>query len=318
MTRPSRPARLLAGAGLVVVLAGCAGSGGAEQSSAGSARSAAGSAAAPMAAPDAGKAAAAGPAVTGVTASGGTPATGLDDAATADRSRIRTAALDVEVKDLDRAAAVVRSAATAAGGYVGSEEDGTKQAVLVLRVPEPRLDLAVAAVVATGKELDRRTSDQDVTGDLADLASRTATAQASVARVRTLLAKASSLQDVVLLEGELTKREADLEAAQARQRSLAGQATLATLTATLTTPGAPVPVRPAPGFLSGLRSGWHALAVSTVAVLTVLGAVLPILVVLIAIGVPAYLLLRRFRPRRAAVAAPAPAAQVATDGGPVP
>src|SRR3954468_14238052 len=67
------------------------------------------------------------------------------------------------------------------------------ESVIVLRVPEADLDRALALVTGpggVGKELDRTTSAQDVTGDLADLASRVSTQQASVARVRALLASA--------------------------------------------------------------------------------------------------------------------------------
>ena len=45
-------------------------------------------------------------------------------------------------------------------------------------------------------------------------------AEASLARVRALLARAETISDVVALEGELARRQSDLEALQARQRVL--------------------------------------------------------------------------------------------------
>jgi len=260
---------------------------------------------------------------------------------------VRTAEVVVEVNQLATSAARVRAAAVGLGGLVSSEvttyaptglggvgtsSSGTPQdlssagsdtaggssgqvkpgtpgeSVIVVRVPVNSLDAALDKVSAIGKELARSSSSQDVTADLADLGSRVKTQQASVDRIRVLLARATSMQDIVLLEGQLTTREADLEALQARQASLADRADLSTLTVTLRTPEAKVadPVEDN-GFVAGLKSGWRAVLASTTLVLTVLGALLPLLIAGALIGVPAYLLIRRrARARAAARAAAAP------------
>jgi hypothetical protein len=186
--------------------------------------------------------------------------------------------------------------------------------VLVLRVPEPSLDRALDLVSGpggVGKELNRTTSAQDVTGDLADLDSRVSTQRASVTRVRALMNSAKSLNDVVLLESEVSKRESDLEALEARRATLADQADLATLTVDLRTPAAIPVTKPAPEanpFLKGLRAGWDAVAASTTVVVTVLGAVLPVAVVAALFGVPVLWVLRRRRTARVTPPADAPGA----------
>jgi len=238
---------------------------------------------------------------------------------------IRTAELTVEVRDLAVAAARVRATATGLGGSVSSETTGfgepaalkdtgsggtgpdvapTPQAaergesVLVLRVPEARLDSAIQEVGAVGTQLSRTSSSQDVTGDLADLSSRVSTQRASVARVRALLARARTLQEIVLLESETSKRESDLEALEARLAALGDQADLATLTVVLRTPeAAAAPATDELGFLTGLRNGWKAVLLSTSMVLTVLGALLPVVLVLGLVGIPALVLVRRRRDR---------------------
>jgi hypothetical protein len=191
----------------------------------------------------------------------------------------------------------------------------------VLRVPEASLDRALSLVggpAGVGKELSRSATAQDVTADLADLQSRTATQRASVERVRALLAKAGSLRDVVMLESEVTKREAELEALQARQAALADRADLATLTVDLRTPSADVPgsdPKDRNAFLQGLDSGWQALVGSMTVVLTVLGALLPLAVVVGLVGGPLlWALRRRRRGARPAPPAPAPAAPAPTPG----
>ena len=122
-----------------------------------------------------------------------------------------------------------------------------------------------------------------------------------MARTRELLAKAASVQDIVFIESELTKREGDLEALQARLKSLSDRADFATLTTDLQVSGTPAAAGgPSTGFLVGLREGWAALVASTNVVLTVLGALLPVAVVLAVVGYPAGVLLRSRSRRHAA------------------
>jgi hypothetical protein len=240
---------------------------------------------------------------------------------------IRTAQVTVEVSGrLNVAAAGVKQVAKQFGGHVESETTGLGDAVeqkpaegsdktpmaaqageslLVLRVPEPKLDDAIAAVTATpgGTVLSQTSSSQDVTGDIADLTSRVASQRASLDRVRALMARATSLQDVVTLEAELSRRQSDLEALESRLATVSDQADLATLTVLLRTPAAKES-EPDTGFLAGLESGWRAVQASTTVVLTVLGALLPVAVIAVLLGWPALRLLRR-RARRTPTPPPA-------------
>jgi hypothetical protein len=129
-------------------------------------------------------------------------------------------------------------------------------------------------------------SAQDVTDQLVDVHSRITSQQASVTRVRALLAKANSISDIVSIEGELTQREADLESLEQRSAELTGQVTMSTVTVQLGRSTGPPIVEPVQsgGFLAGLGSGWHAFVAALGAALVVVGAVLPFAVIL---GVPA-------------------------------
>jgi hypothetical protein len=240
-------------------------------------------------------------------------------------SLVRTAEITVEVKNVDAAARSVRTSAVALGGLVSNEstklplgpepvEDSDtasqvadQQSTITLRVPEPKMDDALTSIAKVGREVDRSTSSEDVTATIVDLDSRVTTQTRSVARVRALLDRANSLQDVVTLESELARRESDLESIQARQRALSDKAALATVTVNLRSAEAVAQAPEEAGFLAGLDSGWTALKASTTVVLTVLGAVLPIAVVIVVIGIPVYLLRRRFVSQ-----APAPGPSVAT------
>ena len=159
-------------------------------------------------------------------------------------------------------------------------------AVLTLRVPASKFTATMDALSHLGTELQRQVSTEDVTAAIIDVASRVKTQQASVDRIRTLLAQAKSVSEIVSIESELTRREADLESLQAQQRSLSDLSSLSTITVTFVGPEAAttaVKKDKNSGFVSGLKSGWHTFVSSVSVLLTILGALLPFLVV---VGVP--------------------------------
>jgi hypothetical protein len=239
-----------------------------------------------------------------------------------DRSIIYTGSINVRVSDVDAKAAEAITLAIAAGGFVAGDNRtvnaSRSEAHLVLRVPSEKFTTTVTQLGHLGKEENRALSTQDVTAEVVDLDARITVAQASVDRVRALLARAQNLNEIVQLESEVSRREADLESLKARQRKLGDLTALSTITAVLLGPDA-VGAKPAKkadtGFLAGLKGSWNALGTSLAALLTLLGVLLPWL---IALGLPTlavYWLLRRGgwtrrRDQRAPVApaidAPAP------------
>ncbi|MEU9236569.1 DUF4349 domain-containing protein [Streptomyces subrutilus] len=240
---------------------------------------------------------------------------------------IRTATLGIETQDVQQTLSAARTAAEGAGGYVGNEStrrggDGRMTSTLTLRVPGERYDAVLGAMEGSGKLLHRKVEAQDVTEKVADIGSRVASQQASVARVREMMGKASALSEVVMLESELSRRQSDLESLLAQQTALKDQTSLGTITLEVSEP----PAKPAaqekkekdPTFLGALHGGWEVFT-RLVRYLTVaVGALLPfaLAAALLALG---YRLYRKFRPappktgpapKRAAVpgARPAPSA----------
>lgn len=246
--------------------------------------------------------------------------------------RVRRADVTLEVADLATGAARVRRLAAEHDGYVSTEAVGLRaagdvpatlqppeapetfeasdaapwpplapgQALLVLRVPQARLDEAVASLAAIGTEVGRRSSERVVEADLVDLDARVAGATRSVTRVADLMAEAGSLDDVLALEVELARREGDLEALRARRDTLAGQAAQATLSVTLLTPGSVTAGGTAGGFAGGLAAGWSALMAAAAVALTAVGAALPFAAVAAVAVVPLLVRSRRRRGARAA------------------
>lgn len=196
---------------------------------------------------------------------------------------IRTAELQVRVKDSTKALAAARRAAERAGGHVAEESTervGERQldSHVVLRVPQEKYDEVLATLAGSGELLSRTSNATDVTDQVVDVESRIATQRASVTRVRALMDKADELADVVTLEGQLSTRQAELESLLARQASLKDRTTLATIELSLSeTAVAKDHDDGDPGFLDALEGGWDALVTSLRWTVVVLGAVAPFL-----------------------------------------
>jgi hypothetical protein len=213
------------------------------------------------------------------------------------RDVVRTAQLTVQVADPTAGSRGVRAAAAAAGGFVAEEQADSTGAWLTVRVPAAALDRLVDDLAATGTVLGRSARAQDATEQVVDLDSRVATQQASVTRVRALLAQATSIGDVVAVESELARREADLDSLQRRLATLRDRVALSTLTVELRGVATTEPPGPPPGFGTGLGAGWAGLKVVGAAVATAVGFLLPFLpLIALVIGVT-WVIVRRRRGR---------------------
>jgi hypothetical protein len=200
------------------------------------------------------------------------------------RSIVYNGSITVRVDDVNRAANELVGLATGAGGFVGGDQRtldaGKSTATLTLRIPADKFSKTLDDIshVAGVKEQSRQVSTEDVTGKVVDLAARIQAQQASVDRVRGLLAKAQTIAEITSVESELSRREADLESLKGQQRSLDDLTALSTIAVTVLGPEVVTQAKPKPaqgGFLGGLQKGWHAFATTIGVLLTVLGAVLP-------------------------------------------
>ena len=213
------------------------------------------------------------------------------------RDVVRTAQLTLQVSDPTAGSRGVRTAAAAAGGFVAEEQADATGAWLVVRVPVAALDRLVDDLASTGTVVARSARAQDATEQVVDLDSRVATQQASVTRVRALLAQATSIGDVVAVESELARREADLDSLQRRLATLRDKVALSTLTVELRGAATTEPSGPPPGFGTGLGAGWAGLKIVGAAVATATGFLLPFLpLIALVVGVT-WVIVRRRRGR---------------------
>jgi len=304
-------------AGLALIsmaaLAGCSG---------GSASSAASSAPA-LGAPDAHAAngAIASPAVAGAAsaASGSKSAAGSAGAgqdasaarlAPAGQQLIYTAQLTVRARYVDDAVSQATSIATAAGGYVSSENASSDPAQPSQSLATVTLKIPVAVYATTlselsgnalGTRLSLTQQTQDVTQQVADVSSRVASDEAAITQLRALLSRAGSVGDLLSVQNQIDSEESDLEAMQSQQNALNHETAYATVTLTVIGPKAAVKPKPKPapppGLVNGLAGGWHALRVAVSWLLAIIGAVAPFAAVAAVAGVVALWVRRRLAAR---------------------
>jgi hypothetical protein len=255
---------------------------------------------------------AAGPSKSDASGTTADPVTAANLAASQE-SLARRASIALQVKNIGQAVAKVRATTATAQGIVLSENIGTANgdtplaetakvtattyAEITISVPSTELDRVVGELGSVGTVIRSTSSSENVGGQIVDTTSRLQTMRVSVERVRAFLDDAKDLNQIVTLEAELTRRQADLEALEAQLASLKGSVARSPIQISLTTqPGAIVEEPDQAGFLVGLKKGWDAFTTSAGVMLTVLGALLPFLVLFALLGLPVWWFLRRRRP----------------------
>jgi uncharacterized protein DUF4349 len=248
--------------------------------------------------------------------------TGLAKLVLPARSIIYTANLSLRIKkgSVTTAADQASSLVTAAGGYVSGEQEiippgkqQVPQVYLTLKIPAAQYVPVLAQLKGLGRKISFSSHAVDVTQQVADVGSRVASAQAAIKQLRALLSKAGSVGELLSVQQSINRQESDLEALLAQQRALAHETSYATVTAVLVGHHARFvakPTKTSPGFLAGLKGGWHALVTVVSWLLTALGSALPFLIPVLLIGGIALQGRRRLARRKAPPASepPTPAA----------
>lgn len=221
------------------------------------------------------------------------------------RAVISTGTVTLESDDVAQARFEVQRVVDEFRGQISEEDTRTDRAGevqtsrLVLRVPSKEFD-AVLAELGTVAELRSATrSSEDVTTQVIDIEARIRAQTKSLERIEDLLVRAQNLGDIVAIETQLTRRQADLDSLKAQQAHLADQTSLSTITVNLEREdGAEPKETEQAGFLAGLKAGWDGLVAVATAAATALGVVLPFTAVLLAIGLPLWVVLRGRRSAR--------------------
>jgi hypothetical protein len=221
--------------------------------------------------------------------------------------QVREASLGIKVDSSTDAAADVRRIASEARGSVTSEQFGDilygpaestidRYGTMTISVPSERLDETLERLTALGEVRTRSTNAYDVEDEYVDVEARIATLEASIERMRALMAQTEDVEQIVSLETSLSARQADLDSLQARLNSLQNRIAMSPVFITLTTTDDLG--EPEDGIIGALKDAWAAFTRSTALLITTVGALLPWLLVG---GLAAWLLVigaRRAQARR--------------------
>lgn len=270
-------------------------------------------------------------------AGSGSDAAGQDEAtvtAQSARKLARSGSLDLEVEDVTRTSARVRSVADRAGGWV-SQEDSSSRATdgedddapdgadaypsvgvpgawseITVQVPASAMEKAMDDLAELGTVTHRTTETEDVTAAHTDATTRVETLTRSTERLRELIEDSDDLEQIVSLESELTTREGELESMTRQLDTLEERTATSPITVSIAEEGAAASAEDEgseTGFVAGLSDGWGAFTGALRVGATVLGALTPFVLAGGLVLAPVLWWWRR-RPRRAT---PVPAAPTA-------
>jgi len=218
------------------------------------------------------------------------------------REVVRNADMGIRVDDVRASVGGITAITQSAQGRVSNESidtwgGGAEFASMTLRIPAASLDDALARIGALGTVTSLNINSDDVTAQGIDLDARVAALQTSVTRLRQLLAQAKSTGELLAIEKELSARQAELDSLVAQRKALSESVALSTVTVQIS-PASVASESLPPGFAAGLESGWSALRNVVAALVTVAGFMLPFVLVLMVIGLPALLIVLVVRKRR--------------------
>ena len=216
-------------------------------------------------------------------------------------------------RDVADARAAVRRVVDRYRGEVAEQQSESDErgrlehARLVVRIPSADFAEAVAALEGAADLVSSDTRAEEVTTQVIDTRVALRVQRRSVARVETLLDRASSIRDIIAIEAQLARRQARLGSLEQRAAYLADQTAMSTVSVSIDRSRSRVTAAgDDSGFLAGLRAGWDGLTAVAVALATTAGALLPFAAVLLLLLVPGWPLVRRLRRRRLLHLPPAP------------
>ncbi|MGW6724541.1 DUF4349 domain-containing protein [Nocardia sp. NPDC055029] len=230
----------------------------------------------------------------------------------ANRKEVITGSVDIIADDPIGAAATVTEQVRAMDGRIDSRteqpgtDDRTARAVLSVRVPADKTDAFITGLGGIGTVTEVSTNRDDVTMQWEDLDARIRALQASVDRLRALIAGATNTADLIAAEEALSSRQGELDSLTAQKRSLDDQVALSTLTITLTADDKKAPGDP-DNFWDGIVAGWNSLVDWLRDAVVFAGKAVPWLGFLAVLGGVLWLVLRTVLRRRRPTAPVAPA-----------
>lgn len=228
----------------------------------------------------------------------GTTAPGQPDSGLTEKKIIRTAHITAETKNYADAAQSIRTLLTTLGGYTESSEtvsssDNTHRLYATFRIPSDQLDTFLAEAGNTVHILSSGIETKDITSDYYDAEARLTTLKAEKAALDAMLANAATTAELLQIHERLYDVMEEIDSLTARLNVYRDEVAMSTVTLTLSEV-AELTETEAYGTRVGnaFRDGWAAFAAFFAAFFLWIVRALPVLLLLAAIGVGLFFLIR--------------------------
>lgn len=214
----------------------------------------------------------------------------------------------------------VAVAAEARGGAIDRRAEGASTdfepawATLTVRVPAAEVEGMLEALRGLAEVTTLDLGEEVVTSQVRDLEVRVDASRASVERLTELLTTAADTETLLEVEEQLTQRTSELESLLSQQRSLDEQVAMSTLEVQIRSTTVEGPTG-TPSFWDGLVDGWQGFLAWGATFLFGLGQSMPALVILAAVGLLAWFIIRRIVKRMPARTTPVDGATVVNPVG---
>lgn len=172
---------------------------------------------------------------------------------------------------------------------------------VTVRIPADGLEAFLTEMAAVGNVLREVESQSDVTQEHVDLSARLKNLQATEAQLREFMTKAKNVTEMLAVEKELSRVRGEIESMQAQIAYLERQAAHSTVTIELTGPKPVVrPVGQDWGFVTALTESVRAFVGTINMIIVGIGAVGPIVVIMLLAWLIARPIINRRRAKRSA------------------
>jgi hypothetical protein len=212
---------------------------------------------------------------------------------------VRTAQIEVEVRSFDRAWSRANTIAGRHGGFVTNSsteqiKDELGRGTLTMRVPAAKLQNALSDLRGLGTLVNQRTSGEDVSSTLVDLAAQVKSLEAEELQILELLNRTTRISEVLEIRNRLDDVRKEIESLKAQEKLYSDQVDYATINATIFEQGAEPDDDPDDGILADAWDTALDIGLTIVAgTVVVLGGLIP----LAALGLAIWFAVRTIRRR---------------------
>jgi hypothetical protein len=204
-----------------------------------------------------------------------------------DKKIIKTAIVQLEVKDFKKYNETIHNSIRQFGGYIAQEEqnltDEKSETVLTLKVPVDQFEIVMNALPAGDvKVIQRKITSEDVTGEVIDTRSRLEAKKQVRLKYLDFLKASKNMEEVLQVQGEINSIQEEIEAAAGRVEYLSHQSAYSTINLTFDQPAVGFkPTDVSPTFLTRLGNAFKSGADWLTELLVALISIWPIWLIVI-------------------------------------